>query len=252
MARHLFRFFCKDWQPDSLVLEGEEAKHAQQVLRLKLGDPAEFMDGKGREGHGTIAEIGKGRVKVQIDRQWLRSRPEPAVILALGALRKGELEEILPALCEIGVDAIHIFLHEGSPEYLLQSGQEDRFNKIMTNACKQCKRAYLPDIFFHRTLSAFLQSPHALPAKQSYWCHPEGKSAMELFRSAPELSLPCKDPVLLIVGAEGGFSAREEEFLRDQQMQSLNFGHRILRAKTAAILAPSLFVQWRESFANLA
>jgi 16S rRNA (uracil1498-N3)-methyltransferase len=210
------------------------------------------MDGKGREGLGTIAELEKGRVKIQIVREWQKPRPEPALHLALGALRKGELEDILPALCEVGVDALHVFLHEGSPEYLLQSSQEDRFIKIMINACKQCKRSYLPTISFHRSLADYLQSPLVPSNHQAFWCHPDGQSVMEIFRTSPDLMHPGMAPVSLIIGAEGGFSAREEEMLRDRQMQSLNFGQQILRAKTAAILAPSFFTQWRDSFANLA
>ena len=44
-----------------------------------------------------------------------------------------------------------------------------------------------------------------------------------------------KKEVSLIIGPEGGFSDDEEQIMQSNNVQSVNFGKRILRAETAAV-----------------
>jgi 16S rRNA (uracil1498-N3)-methyltransferase len=45
------------------------------------------------------------------------------------------------------------------------------------------------------------------------------------------------DTIALFIGPEGGFSPEEQEFAREQGVQVVKMGSRVLRAETAAVAA---------------
>ena len=45
------------------VVEGEEARHALRVKRVRAGEPIEVLDGRGRIGAGVLAEPEEGGKK---------------------------------------------------------------------------------------------------------------------------------------------------------------------------------------------
>jgi hypothetical protein len=51
--------------PATVVLEGEEARHASRALRLKSGDAVELCDGRGNVARGVVSGTDKQRVWVR-------------------------------------------------------------------------------------------------------------------------------------------------------------------------------------------
>ena len=49
MPIHRFYISPNEWNPDALVLNGSEAHHCRDVLRMKRGDRAVLFNGRGRE-----------------------------------------------------------------------------------------------------------------------------------------------------------------------------------------------------------
>ena len=64
------RFFVEpaDFQPDFMVLTGENAQHAK-VLRLKAGEEVMVCDGEGRECLCAISDVSDGRISLVVKHQ---------------------------------------------------------------------------------------------------------------------------------------------------------------------------------------
>ena len=56
MTLHRFYIPPEDWNPDHLVLEEAESRHASEVLRLREGDLVSVFNGQGMEIHARLAQ----------------------------------------------------------------------------------------------------------------------------------------------------------------------------------------------------
>ena len=68
------RFFVapEEFQPDFMVLTGENAKHAK-VLRLKNGEEVLVCDGQGRESLCAVSDVSDGQISLVV--QGYRGNP---------------------------------------------------------------------------------------------------------------------------------------------------------------------------------
>ena len=81
MSEHRFYLAPEDW-PDApqgeALLEGQEAVHLAQSLRLGPGTDVGLLDGRGRTGLFTVVESGKATTTLPYngDKVWLRLRAD--------------------------------------------------------------------------------------------------------------------------------------------------------------------------------
>lgn len=252
----------------SWVLDQEETQHLVKTLRLKVGDPVEVTDGKGAWCLGVVGEIEKHRVVIfphsgenfsegegDLEGSGERSAffgiepaPKISLHLVLGALKPGGVDEILPGLTELGVNNITVFLQEGSPNWVANHQAVERWDRILRQSIKQCKRSYLP------RLSAVSCLKDALVSKQSLGDATVGyvlaeHSQSSLLKAAladitkngrHDGNKEVNKEVILVCGSEKGLTDLENEFLRNQFMEPVSLGSGILRAKTAALVATGI------------
>ena len=62
MAKHRFYLPAERWNPESLVLEGEEAHHCLDVMRCREGDCVVVFNGAGTEAEAEITATSRGSV----------------------------------------------------------------------------------------------------------------------------------------------------------------------------------------------
>ena len=228
-------------QLNSLVLRGEEARHAIRVLRIREGEKllVTTLSGfcyraklTGCEqaaknewvAHCTIEEILPEHNEPNIDIELMQCIPQ----------HQSKLEEIIEKITEIGISSI-------SPIYSKRTEKKtfnfERLTRIIQNACKQTYRARMPK------LSEIMSFEQGLTKAQS-----EGRKIILLHESAPLSDLLSKalqsnkhKKISLVVGPEGGFD--DEEIVlanRNHGVQIASLGPRRLRADTAAVMAVSL------------
>ena len=113
-----------------------------------------------------------------------------------------------------------------------------RWQKIAGEAAKQCGRGALMRVAEMLPLPVLLQN-NALfspPDTAAVFCY-EGECVQSVRTVLRALTT---HRVILIVGAEGGFSSAEADAIRAAGAQSVSLGRLILRAETAALTALAL------------
>lgn len=254
--QHVFRFLGQPLSEGRWTLSAEESHHLSKVLRLTEGETVEVSDGCGLWATCTVETIGKHattlRISPSIDETPLMHReapPDVRIILCLGALKPGSLDEILPGLVELGVDAIHLFHQPGSAKMRLSDKAAQRWERLVTQAVKQCKRAWVPHIVPHDDLASLLASTDVTPCAHRYFLSPAGSSSLLAALTSDSLADAERDPpspILLVVGGEQGLSSAEESQLLAAHFTGVRLGPHILRAVTAAISATAITTCYRD------
>jgi 16S rRNA (uracil1498-N3)-methyltransferase len=232
------RFFLPEPPEGSIVrITGEDANHMGYALRMKPGEQVVLTCG-GNDYYCTITDLTRNCVTAIIDREEV-SRSEPALKLTLyQSMPKGEkMELIIQKTTEIGISKIVPFISERTivrPASL--SMRTERWQKIALAAAKQSGRAAVPSIVdilrFEDILGEFGYYDTVM------FCNETGGGKISLPEGAVNAAL--------IVGCEGGFSARERIEIEKAGARSVTLGPRILRAETAPMVAASIIMYLSE------
>lgn len=221
-------FYDPELSPGPYSLREVEARHAVQVLRKRVGDTLDLVDGRGSWFRGTILNTGK-RI-CELDVELIRRESHRAayrVTLLFGPPKTADrLEWLLEKATEIGVDRLQPVICEHGERRKLKP---ERLNKILESATKQSLQAWLPELLplcpledalppadRELGLMAYIDTEIRTPLIQSY--------------------RPGQD-VRLLIGPEGGFSLREAELARRAGYHLGSLGSTRLRTETAAAVA---------------
>ncbi|GHE93220.1 ribosomal RNA small subunit methyltransferase E [Amycolatopsis deserti] len=220
----------------SLVLDGEEARHAATVRRMRAGERLVVSDGRGSAAECVIAEVRPGREPVldlSVSRRW--TEPEPAVrVVVAQALAKGDRGELAVELAtEAGADEILPWRAERSvvrwEEGPRGAKALARWQNTARAAAKQARRAWVPPVREPVTTAELA----AVAARAACAVVLEGSASQRL----TELTLPDAGDVLLVVGPEGGITDGELEALTAEGALAVRLGPTVLRTSTAAAVA---------------
>lgn len=215
---------------DVVEITGPEAAHIQRVLRLSEGDEVELFNGSGTVAKGVLESVLKQSVTVCI-KETYESLAEPKVKITLfqGIAKEAKMDYIIQKATELGVYKIVPVETEFSVVKIKDSAKKtERWQKIAFEAAKQCKRATVPEIAqpvsFKEALSALKQNDICLaPYEQAKY----GSLKELAFGKNPESAG-------YIIGPEGGFSEKEAQAFKDENIPLVTLGKRILRTETAA------------------
>lgn len=232
------RFFveAKDFQPDFLVLTGENAQHAK-VLRLKVGEEVLVCDGAGREALCVISDVSSGQVSLVV-RQSRQSQGEAAVRVSVYmAFAKGEkLEHVIQKATELGAWEIVAFPSSrcvSRPDDKSLGKKLERWQKIAASAAEQSGRGVIPRVL---TVPGYTQAVQRAASADMALLFYENEQATTL-----RMALDGKPyrTVSLLTGPEGGLSEDEVARAAAADMQICTLGKRILRCETAPLCALS-------------
>ena len=227
------RFHCPPPIPrsGSFELPPDVAHHAARVLRLREGDPVQLFDGHGNEHHGVIAElVGRsvvvsGLSTIEVDRE------SPLKVLLAQALTSSEkMDWVLQKATELGVTEFQPLATERSVARLTNERAEKRnehWRQVAISACEQCGRNQLPEIHAPLDIILWLQQMREMPFTK-FILLPDGTASLRL---QPEP----QDKIIILVGAEGGFTQAESVAAIQCGFASIRMGSRVLRTETAAI-----------------
>lgn len=234
--KHEFRFFGKPSKKGFWAIDdAEEIHHLAKVLRKKTGDFITLCDGEGCTAEGEITEISSKIVFVQISKEDQETKPSSLMTIALGALKAGDIDDILAPLTELGIDAFYVFAQKGTSKERMTEQAVMRWQRIISNAVKQSKRFWRPSLVVYSSLENLLREKGYLFSR-TFALAQEGVLLKE------EDLRPKHDvDTLLIIGSEKGFVEEEETLITSQNIQKVALGPHVLRSKTAAVAAASLF-----------
>jgi 16S rRNA (uracil1498-N3)-methyltransferase len=216
-----------------------ESAHIARVLRLTAGEVVEALDGRGGVYRVELTRVDQRRTFGRVLES--RNAPEqsPAISVALSVGRKERLRFAVEKLAELGCARFWPL----DCEFLQFPGslgsQIKKLEGSAVAALKQSRRPFLTAIEKPLRLDGLL----GLCNKQGMtpvFCQPGGGEAVSPEKWAA--GLDSGREFVLVVGPEGGFSAREAELIESSGGARLSLGDCWLRSETAAVVGFSLLV----------
>jgi 16S rRNA (uracil1498-N3)-methyltransferase len=218
------------------VLNGEEARHAATVRRMRAGEQITLSDGAGSAAGCVIDDVSPGREPVldlTVERRWTEPAPRLRVVVAQ-ALVKGDRGELAVELAtEAGVDAVLPWRAERSvarwEDGVRGAKALSRWQATARTAAKQARRLWVPPVEQPADTAELAAAVKASVAAFVL----EGTATRRL----PELPLPTDGDLLLVVGPEGGITDIEMDVLTAAGAVPVRLGTTVLRTSTAAAVA---------------
>ncbi|WP_236796962.1 16S rRNA (uracil(1498)-N(3))-methyltransferase [Amycolatopsis sp. GM8] len=218
------------------VLDGEEARHAVTVRRMRAGERLVLTDGAGTAAECVIEAVRPGRdaaLDLAIERRWTEPAPRLRVTV-VQALVKGDRGELAVELAtEAGADAVLPWRAERSVARWEDGARGAkalaRWQSTARAAAKQARRVWVPPVEEPVDTTGLA----AVAKAASLALVLEGSADERLTR----VDLPREGDILLIVGPEGGISDAELRTLRSADAVPVRLGPSVLRTSTAAAVA---------------
>lgn len=242
MAKHRFYLPADRWNPERLVLEGEEAHHCAEVMRCREGERIVVFNGAGAEAEAEIASASKGRVELRT--KLLSSTPRPSVSLTLAqAVPKGKnMDLIVQKATELGATRIVPLLSERTVVQVESREMErkrEKWRRVAVEACKQCGQNWIPEIDAPTRVEPFVRQARD-PLRLVAAIGPESRPLKAILAARSEEGEPPPAAAALMIGPEGDFTPAELSAALSHGFLALSLGPIILRSETAAIYALSI------------
>lgn len=218
-------------------LEAAQANYLGNVMRLGVGAELLAFDGESGEWLARIADAGKKRMTLSVDRRTREVEAVPDVWLAFAPVKRAQTDWLVEKATELGAARLLPVITQRT---IAERVRLDRLESIAIEAAEQCGRTRLPEIAEPVSLKQLLSGRD--PGRRLYFADEAGgKAAAEAF--AP-------GPALILIGPEGGFTDDERIVIRAApNADPISLGPRILRAETAALAALAAYMavagDWR-------
>lgn len=228
MARHTL--FTPDIPPPggSIVIEGDEARHAVRVKRITEGDPVTLTDGRGRVAQ---AEATDTRRRLALTIRTVDTAPpiRPAVRVLTASPKGPRLEKMIDALSQVGAASwapMDTKLGVVDPG----ANKMERSRRVALESAKQCGRAWVMDVEKKTDFSKALADARG--------------TRLVLADGAGEPYTPtAAERVTLLIGPEGGWTDEELDRARKAGANVCAFGVHTMRIETAAAVACACIIE---------
>jgi len=224
----MYLFYTNKFDGEWAMLEEAEARHCVQVLRMKIGDPIQFVNGQGSWFKGRLVELHKKACRIVIEGQEMLADVCPVDLHLAVAPTKNidRFEWFLEKATEIGISQVTPLLCKRSERKRIRP---ERLERVLIAAMKQSLKARLPVLNPLQKLSDFLPGVSS-EQKLIAHCHEGEKKLLK------NIYIPQKS-VCILIGPEGDFMEEEVAAAQDKGFQAIGLGEARLRTETAALVA---------------
>lgn len=221
----------------SVELDSAQANYLGNVLRLSADSELLLFDGESGEWLARIADAGKKRMTLAIERQTRAAERIPDLWLAFAPVKRQSTDWLVEKATELGIAKLIPVITKRT---IVDRVKLERLQAIAIEAAEQCGRTRLPPIAEPVPLSQFLAGHD--PDRRLYFADESGGEAPSVaFRPGA---------ATILTGPEGGFTQEERSAIRAREATTaISLGPRILRAETAALAAITIYMalagDWR-------
>jgi 16S rRNA (uracil1498-N3)-methyltransferase len=214
--------------PGELTLPADAARHVQ-VRRLQPGDALVLFDGRGGEWHCEVQTMGRRDVVLRVlTHSAVERELTPAVTIALGMPANDRMDALVEKAAELGMAALQP-LHTARSVLRLDAERAERrrahWQAVAQAACEQCGRTRVPVVHPVCGFDDWLADNVA----------GQGAAGWLLDPQAPLPERAPAQPLWLLSGPEGGFTAEERDAALARGFVAVGLGPRVLRADTAPL-----------------
>ena len=231
----------------TLELSKKASHHLMTVIRMKENERIELFNGDGCNYTAVVVSGGQRtpgkRAQLHIEDCINANTESPLALTLVQALSRGDrMDTCIRQSVELGVTHVQPIYSRHSAKALDDQRTEKKithWNNIIISACEQSGRATIPTVKYPISLTQWL----AIAASE----RSEANATLSTQRTdfilsphanntlAAHLSEQTQQPgtCALIIGPESGFDEDEINEATTTGVQSVQFGHRILRTETA-------------------
>jgi 16S rRNA (uracil1498-N3)-methyltransferase len=222
--------------PGPLPLPDDQAHHARDVLRMKIGDEVELFTAAGQTAAAVIAEITATGVIATV--QEVREPSSTFRLTIASAIPKGARADwMIEKLSELGVDRFVPLSTARSVVHPEGKNKIERWQRLAAESAKQSRRVGVMEIETLTSLADVLTSLSSSTA--AYLSTAAGARPPAAILHPPSSSL------CLLVGPEGGWDDAELARFAERHLTPITLGGTILRVETAAIAAAAVVAALR-------
>lgn len=230
-----FFISTKNIENDLVIINDKENyQHIARSLRAKIGENIKLIDENRIRYEGKIKEITGNSIYVIIEKKYpSENELKFDLYLAQVPLRSDFQTMIIEKATELGVKGVYpVYTDNCVVAKNVIEKKIPKWQRTMYEASKQCERADIPKCFELTTLENIINTKEF--NRIIAFCERDYKLSMKEYLT--ENPIKPKEKILVIVGAEGGFTKREFDLFAKSDIIMLSLGDLILKAETAVIV----------------
>ncbi|MBS0637058.1 MAG: 16S rRNA (uracil(1498)-N(3))-methyltransferase [Verrucomicrobia bacterium] len=204
---------------NTVVLKDDELHYMRSVMRLRVGETCEVIDGNGSLATCELVKFADKEALLKVVEVVKEEKEPHTITLAIAILKPSHLEYAIEKCCEVGATNFLLFPARRSEKKGLSEQYLKRLHTIILSATKQCGRLYLPKLEVKEKLHQCL----------------EGLVLFGDLEATTPLTKQHQN-VTLVIGPEAGFSPEERALLLEKGAKGVRFHRNTLRAETAAVV----------------
>lgn len=212
-----------------VISDVDNYRHIARSLRARCGEKLLLIDENQIQYETKISEINSKEVICEIEKSYLSKRDlEFDLFLAQSPLRSDAQLTVMEKATELGVRGVYPVFTDNCA---LRVNKQEKWQKVMFEASKQCERAKIPTCFAPTTFEEILQKDF-----DKIIVLAERSTEKSLKQYLSENPIKKGERILAIIGPEGGFSQKEFDYFRSKNLPLISLGDLILKAETAVIV----------------
>jgi 16S rRNA (uracil1498-N3)-methyltransferase len=235
--KSLLRLFVREALGEGARVELDlgQSNYLGNVMRLGEGAEVLLFDGRSGEWLGRVAEAGKKRMALMVERQTREPEDIPDVWLAFAPVKRAQTDWLVEKATELGAAKLIPVMTQRT---IAERVKLERLEAIAIEAAEQCGRTRLPEIAQPVSLAQLLKEE----GRTLYFADEAG--------GEPVASAFRPGAATILTGPEGGFTDEERAKIRAvEDAVPISLGPRILRAETAALASLAAYMavagDWR-------
>lgn len=217
---------------DVVSIEGGDAHHVTDVLRLGSGDRIEVIDSAAQAFVAELERDGRRLHARLVDELARAPAPDLRIDVAQALPKGSKMDVVVEKATELGASAILTFCSERTIARGVGDSKLERWRRIARGAAEQSGRTEIPAVPAPLEFEALLARFSAYDRVLFAW---ESEERRPLRERLPSLLAGVRS-VLVVIGPEGGFSHAEADAARARGAEVISLGERVLRTETAALV----------------
>jgi 16S rRNA (uracil1498-N3)-methyltransferase len=220
-----------DFSANQIEVEGDEAHHGVNVLRLKTSEEVKISDGVGSWGVGTVSQINKKSFTVEISDRGFEPASKQRVVVVQAILKNDANKEAIDFLTQVGTDEIIPWQSQHSIGKI-DDKSLGKWKSTTRESSRQSRRVRIPVISNAYSTESLISKIKGL--QNIFVLHESAENRLSQIEINQEADL------ILIVGPEGGLSEIEVNTFIAAGAKVVRLGESVLRAANAGAAAVSV------------
>ena len=215
-------------QNNVAILNEDESLHCVKVLRHKVGDIIQVIDGNGTRAIGKIEAAHAKQCAVSLtEKEIVTQTRNYKLHIAIAPTKNIErIEWFVEKAVEIGIDEISFIKCKNSERTVIK---DDRLKKVAEAAVKQSHQAFIPKLNSLIDFKEFIKKDNS-DVKLIAHCEKESKQHIKQYINTNKL-------FTVLIGPEGDFTKDEITLALSSAYLTVDLGNSRLRTETAGLFA---------------